>query len=998
MSNAKLTPDYLFEVSWEVCNKVGGIHTVISTKAQTVTRKFADRYILIGPDLQHEGANPEFEEDPDMLKAWRQSVYSDGLRIRVGHWKIKGEPTVILVDFTSLIPRKDEILKKLWETYHVDSLSGQWDYIEPVLFGYAAGMVIASYVDNFCNATDKIAAHFHEWMTAAGGLHLRKHAPYVATLFTTHATVMGRCIAGNGLPLYNDLAKFNADELARQFNVVAKHSIEKMAATYHDAFLTVSDITANECKYLLGREPDGITPNGFENDFVWTGEEYDAKRAEARTAMISVAEACLGHKFRKEPLIVGTSGRHEFKNKGLDVFVDSLLKLSESAALPRPVLAYVTVPAGNLGPRKDLQAHLKDPGSPIDPTVIRNLTHYLSAPEWDPIIGRIKNSRLQDPSCPVQLIFVPSYLNGNDGIFDKHYYELLCGMDVTVFASYYEPWGYTPLESIAFSVPTITTSLTGFGQWVAEKLDEHKGVDVISRNDTNDSEVVEKISAVLARFSMMNAAEYDTYRASALEISKIALWENLIEFYYRAYDQALDRMNTRTHRAVYDGGGAFNEQINFVKQQLVPNTPTWRRLMVERKLPERLHPLEELSKNLWWSWTMGAHELFEYIDNDLWIRCEKNPINFLDKLKYPRLLALEKDEIFLGKMDAVHAQFKDYMKEKSHAKGPRIAYFSMEYGLHSSLKIYSGGLGFLAGDYLKEASYKNVPMVAVGLLYRYGYFTQKLSASGEQEVSYEAQNFAKLPISPVRDAQGNWQSIQIAFPGRVVTARIWRCDVGRTELYLLDTDHDLNQNEDRSITYHLYGGDWENRLKQEMLLGIGGIRALIAWQRDAVLPTGVADRLLHHRRDSAGRHVRTAGRAAPCRAAGPCVGPVDRRRIHSSGAHQRDRHLQFRLRRSGTFPRRLRETPAQQARMEAGVDSNHHRHGHADRPDARRRGAHRNHLRMEGTRLHAVAVPEGTRLRGRAGHRYPNRHHRGRRQLHRRRHRRVGRPESEVLT
>ena len=182
MSNAKLTPDYLFEVSWEVCNKVGGIHTVISTKAQTVTRKFADRYILIGPDLQHEGANPEFEEDPDMLKAWRQSVYSDALRIRVGHWKIKGEPTVILVDFTSLIPRKDEILKKLWETYHVDSLSGQWDYIEPVLFGYAAGMVIASYVDNFCNATDKIAAHFHEWMTAAGGLHLRKHAPYVATL------------------------------------------------------------------------------------------------------------------------------------------------------------------------------------------------------------------------------------------------------------------------------------------------------------------------------------------------------------------------------------------------------------------------------------------------------------------------------------------------------------------------------------------------------------------------------------------------------------------------------------------------------------------------------------------------------------------------------------------------------------------------------------------------------------------------------------------------
>ena len=828
-NEVKMTPDYLFEVSWEVCNKVGGIHTVIATKALTITEQLGDRYILIGPDVHREDVNLEFEEDSELLKDWRQALFTnDNIRVKIGHWKVKGSPIAILVDFSQFFSSKDDVLKFLWESYRVDSISGQWDYIEPVLFGSAAGKVIESYVNFFCKATDRVTAHFHEWMTSSGGLYLQKHSPYVASVFTTHATVMGRSIAGNGMPLYGDMPQLNADDLARRFGVVAKHSLEKTAAANYDCFTTVSNLTAKECKYLLGKEVDLVTPNGFEDDFVWPQPELDAKRAASRKQMIEIAEICLGIHYDTEPLIVGTSGRYEFKNKGLDVFVDSLLKLSESASLPRPVLAYVTVPAGNLGPRKDLQAHLKDPGSPIDPTVIRNLTHYLSAPEWDPIIGRIKNSRLQDPSCPVQLIFVPSYLNGNDGIFDKHYYELLCGMDVTVFASYYEPWGYTPLESIAFSVPTITTSLTGFGQWVAEKLDEHKGVDVISRNDTNDSEVVEKISAVLAHFSMMNAAEYDTYRASALEISKIALWENLIEFYYRAYDQALDRMNTRTHRAVYDGGGAFNEQINFVKQQLVPNTPTWRRLMVERKLPERLHPLEELSKNLWWSWTMGAHELFEYIDNDLWIRCEKNPINFLDKLKYPRLLALEKDEIFLGKMDAVHAQFKDYMKEKSHAKGPRIAYFSMEYGLHSSLKIYSGGLGILAGDYLKEASDKNVPMVAVGLLYRYGYFTQKLSASGEQEVSYEAQNFAKLPISPVRDAQGNWQSIQIAFPGRVVTARIWRCDVGRTELYLLDTDHDLNQNEDRSITYHLYGGDWENRLKQEMLLGIGGIRALNA--------------------------------------------------------------------------------------------------------------------------------------------------------------------------
>ena len=156
MSNAKTTPDYLFEVSWEVCNKVGGIHTVISTKALTATRKFGDHYILIGPDFQHEGTNPEFEEDLELLKSWRQSVYSEGLRIRVGRWKVQGSPLVILVDFTSLIPKKDDILKHLWETYHVDSISGQWDYIEPVLFGYAAGIVIASYTKNFCTATEKV--------------------------------------------------------------------------------------------------------------------------------------------------------------------------------------------------------------------------------------------------------------------------------------------------------------------------------------------------------------------------------------------------------------------------------------------------------------------------------------------------------------------------------------------------------------------------------------------------------------------------------------------------------------------------------------------------------------------------------------------------------------------------------------------------------------------------------------------------------------------------
>lgn len=321
MNDMKLKPDCLFEISWEVCNKVGGINTVIATKARTVCGKYGDRYFTIGPDLG-QGADREFEEDPALLKGWRQTLYEKGIRVRVGRWRIVGRPQVILVDFSSLIPRKDDILKFLWESYRVDSISGQWDYIEPVLFGYAAGLVVASYVETFCKSADRVAAHFHEWMTAAGGLYLRRESPYVATLFTTHATVLGRSIAGNGMPLYRDLTTYNADDLARRFGVTAKHSIEKKAAANSDVFLTVSGITAVECRYLLGHEADAVTPNGFEDDFVWQGDDYRVKREEARTALIAVAEACLGRKLQDDPLIVGTSGRYEFRNKGLDVLLE----------------------------------------------------------------------------------------------------------------------------------------------------------------------------------------------------------------------------------------------------------------------------------------------------------------------------------------------------------------------------------------------------------------------------------------------------------------------------------------------------------------------------------------------------------------------------------------------------------------------------------------------------------------------------------------------------
>ena len=824
MSNVNLTPDYLFEVSWEVCNKVGGIHTVIASKAPTVKRTMADSYITVGPDFSFDAASPEFTEDNTLMAAWREELYSKGVRVRIGRWNIDSNPIAILIDFKSFIREKDNILKQLWESYNVDSLSGQWDYVEPVLFGHAAGVVIASFVEYFGATDKKVVAHFHEWMASAGSLYLRDNAPYVATVFSTHATVMGRCIAGNHLPLYNDLHKFNADELARQFNVMAKHSLEKAAATYADAFLTVSDITANECKYLMGREVTRITPNGFENGSIPTGKKLEKKREEARKKLLEVATATWGYAFQPETLIVGTSGRYEYRNKGIDVFLESLKQLAASN-LNRDVVAVIAVPAANTGARQDLIKHLENKEVAVDAAQKRYLSHGLENEMWDQVSQSVEGSILYTSASRVKVLFIPTYLNGQDGIFNMPYYDLLAGMDLTVFASYYEPWGYTPLESVAYGVPTVTTTLAGFGMWVA-KQSNHNGVDIVRRDDYNEREVVLQITDVIRKYIDMSAEALAEAREAAQEVSTTALWKRLFNEYKRAYEEALDNSVNRTNRVLIDGGNR-GEQINFVRQQLASSRPTWHRLMVEKRIPERLKPLEELSRNLWWCWTVAARDLFESVDEALWVAVDRNPIALLDKLSSARCEELCADKDFLKRMDAVYKEFTEYMSEKPAPEHAKVSYFSMEYGLHSSLKIYSGGLGILAGDYLKEASDRNVGMVAVGLLYRYGYFTQRLSAQGAQEATYEAQNFFKLPISPVRDEFGNWVTVQVALPGRTLSARVWKCAVGRTDLYLLDADYEANLDEDRQITYYLYGGDWENRLKQEILLGVGGIRALV---------------------------------------------------------------------------------------------------------------------------------------------------------------------------
>ncbi|MFR4936203.1 MAG: glycosyltransferase family 1 protein [Bacteroides xylanisolvens] len=258
------------------------------------------------------------------------------------------------------------------------------------------------------------------------------------------------------------------------------------------------------------------------------------------------------------------------------------------------------------------------------------------------------------------------------------------------------------------------------------------------------------------------------------------------------------------------------------------NTPNWKEVTVKSRIPEELEKLSEIARNIWWAWNFEATELFRDLDPELWKECGQNPVLLLERMSYEKLEALAKDKVILRRMNEVYTKFRDYMDVKPDEQRPSIAYFSMEYGLSSVLKIYSGGLGVLAGDYLKEASDSNVDLCAVGFLYRYGYFTQTLSMDGQQIANYEAQNFGQLPIDRVTDADGKPLVVDVPYMDYYVHANVWRVNVGRISLYLLDTDNEMNSEFDRPITHQLYGGDWENRLKQEILLGIGGILTLKA--------------------------------------------------------------------------------------------------------------------------------------------------------------------------
>ena len=544
MMNDLLTPDYIFEASWEVCNKVGGIYTVLSTRANTLQAKFHDRVLFIGPDFWQGKENPLFAESDNLCAAWKKhAAEKDNLSVRVGRWNIPGEPIVILVDFQPFFAKKNEIYTEMWNRYQVDSLHAYGDYDEASMFSYAAGKVVESFYRYNLTENDKVIYQAHEWMTGMGALYLRTYVPEIATIFTTHATSIGRSIAGNNKPLYDYLFAYNGDQMAQELNMQSKHSIEKQTAHYVDCFTTVSEITNNECKELLDKPADVLLLNGFEDDFVPKGATYTGKRKRARAAFLQVAGKLLGQEFSDDTLIIGTSGRYEFRNKGIDVFLEAMNRLNRDKNLKKNVLALVSVPGWVGECREDLLQRLKSREKFTTPLECPFITHWLHNMTHDQVLDMLKYLGMGNrPEDKVKVIFIPCYLDGKDGIFNKLYYDLILGMDLTVYASYYEPWGYTPLESVAFYVPTVTTDLSGFGRWVNGLKDQHgidDGVEVLHRSDYNYSEVADGIKDTVSAFSAKTDAEVKAIRKRAGKVAEQALWKHFIQYYYEAYDFAL---------------------------------------------------------------------------------------------------------------------------------------------------------------------------------------------------------------------------------------------------------------------------------------------------------------------------------------------------------------------------------------------------------------------------------------------------------------------------
>ena len=540
--------DLLFETSWEVCNKVGGIYAVLSTKARVLGEQFGDKLIFVGPDLwTAENPSPYFKERKTMLRGASAKLQLPwGITVRTGRWNVPGSPQVILVNPGDTRSHINEVYGLMWQRFGVDSLHAYGDYNESCEFAVASAIVIDA-ITAFLKADPaRVIAHFDEWTTGMGLLYLETKSPKISTIFTTHATSIGRSICGNGKELYTYFYGYNGDEMAAELNMQSKHSLEKKAAMQADCFTTVSSVTARECAQLLNRKVDVVTPNGFEPDFVPKTVKYNRLRKDGRSRLLKIASALTGRAYDDSAFLIATSGRHEYRNKGLDLFLDSIALLNDKIPMGRDAIAFILVPGWVDRPRPDLTEALADDRmTGLDRDYI---THILHNDDQDEVPNRIRQLEADGKLDNVKVIYVPCYLNGNDGIVNISYYDLLPAFDQTIFPSYYEPWGYTPQESVAFGVPTVTDDKAGFGQWVLDNFANgisNCGVDVVKRDDSSYLQTRDDIVAATLAYVDADANARQHARNMAFLTAAKTDWKYFIKNYDEAFAFALDHNNRK---------------------------------------------------------------------------------------------------------------------------------------------------------------------------------------------------------------------------------------------------------------------------------------------------------------------------------------------------------------------------------------------------------------------------------------------------------------------
>lgn len=590
----KAKADFLFEVSWEVCNRVGGIYRVLESKAKRVVDYYGKNYFLLGPYFP-EKARGEFQEKtpPKLFKKTFEDLEREGLHCHFGKWLVEGEPRVVLIDFTNFWVQANKIKRELWESYGIDSLSSGYDFAEPVVWSWAVGKLIEKLSKPLKGK--KIVIHCHEWLAGTTLLYLKQKGVKAGTVFTTHATILGRSLANNNLPLYALLGKIDPQKEAYHYQIQAKYQLEKAAAKNCDVFTTISKITSLEAENFLERKPDFLLPNGLEIEKLPDFEEIFFQQ---RIQQNRLREFCLYYfspYYRinlRNALFYFIVGRYEFHNKGIDLFIQALGKLNKKLKAKKArktVVAFFWIPAGNQGIREevfqarenyqDIKDYLEEFFDSLKENILSLLvmgkkfqkktlfanerdffkeikkkrlklqrkglpplsTHYLSDPN-DIILRSFRENGLENKKEDrVKVVFLPIYLTGSDGLLNLNYYESIQASHLGVFPSFYEPWGYTALETSALGVSSITTDLSGFGRFSKKFSQKRKnpGIFVLERFGKSDEDFASELSEALYRFSQLSRKERIENKIRARKRAEVFDWKILIKKYIKAHNQAL---------------------------------------------------------------------------------------------------------------------------------------------------------------------------------------------------------------------------------------------------------------------------------------------------------------------------------------------------------------------------------------------------------------------------------------------------------------------------